>query len=60
MLRKHLPAEIARSQLGPLVPEADIDALVAQGWDYLAAYRHLQAVAHQAAFRAELERQSDV
>ncbi len=32
-----------------MVADADIDALVAKGWDWHAAYRHLQTVAHQTA-----------
>lgn len=31
------------------VSDAEIDALVAKGWDWHSAYRHLQTVAHSRA-----------
>ena len=35
------------------VTDAEIDALVQQGWDWHSAYRHLQTVAHSNALRAK-------
>lgn len=35
------------------VSDAEIDALVAKGWDWHSAYRHLQTAAHS---RAHLEK----
>lgn len=43
------PEQIAASLTKALVSDAEIDALVAKGWDWHSAYRHLQTVAHSRA-----------